>query len=165
MNPLTDSQRDIAGSAPALALAAALSARYRRRYRQCGDCIDSAALLGLCEAAARFDPARGVLFTTFARPRVEGCIMDAVGKWLDSRRQRLRPLDAPADSRAPDHPRDRFEYLIRSLPADLRVLMRQRFLLDMTAAEVAAETGASESTVHARFVRCTRSLRARVANS
>jgi RNA polymerase sigma factor (sigma-70 family) len=34
--------------------------------------------IGLLEAAARFDPGRGVQFSTFAYPRIRGAILDAV---------------------------------------------------------------------------------------
>lgn len=38
--------------------------------------LHSAATLGLVEAANKFDPARGVEFTTFASPRVRGAVLD-----------------------------------------------------------------------------------------
>ncbi|MGD0584618.1 MAG: sigma factor, partial [Oryzomonas sp.] len=38
--------------------------------------LTSAAVIGLINAADRFDPARGVLFKTFAEQHVRGAIMD-----------------------------------------------------------------------------------------
>ena len=38
--------------------------------------LHSAATLGLVEAANKFDPTRGVEFTTFASPRVRGAVLD-----------------------------------------------------------------------------------------
>ncbi len=42
------------------------------------DDIRSAALMGLMDAANRFDPARGVLFKTFAERRIRGAVFDEV---------------------------------------------------------------------------------------
>ncbi|MBW6508760.1 MAG: FliA/WhiG family RNA polymerase sigma factor [Desulfuromonadales bacterium] len=42
------------------------------------DDIRSAALLGLMDAANRFDPRRGVLFKTFAERRIRGAVFDEV---------------------------------------------------------------------------------------
>ena len=40
--------------------------------------IRSAALMGLLDAANRFDPRRGVLFKTFAERRIRGAVFDEV---------------------------------------------------------------------------------------
>lgn len=42
------------------------------------DEIRSAAMLGLVDAAERFDPGRGILFKTFAERRIRGAILDEV---------------------------------------------------------------------------------------
>jgi RNA polymerase sigma factor for flagellar operon FliA len=42
------------------------------------DDLRSAAMLGLMDAASRFDPRRGVLFKTFAEQRIRGAIFDEV---------------------------------------------------------------------------------------
>lgn len=42
------------------------------------DDIRSAALMGLLDAASRFDPRRGVLFKTFAERRIRGAVFDDV---------------------------------------------------------------------------------------
>lgn len=42
------------------------------------DDLQSAALIGLMDAASRFDPRRGVLFKTFAEQRIRGAIYDEV---------------------------------------------------------------------------------------
>lgn len=44
------------------------------------DEMKSAAFYGLMEAADRFDPARGVMFKTYAETRIRGAIMDEVRK-------------------------------------------------------------------------------------
>lgn len=42
------------------------------------DDLASAGMMGLVDAANRFDPGKGVLFKTFAEPRIRGAIMDEV---------------------------------------------------------------------------------------
>lgn len=52
--------------------------------------------LGLMEAAQRFDPSRGTLFTTFARRRVRGSMLDGLRKadWLPrNMRQEVKGSD------------------------------------------------------------------------
>lgn len=44
------------------------------------DDVTSAAMMGLLDAANRFDPARGILFKTFAEHRIRGAIFDEVRK-------------------------------------------------------------------------------------
>ncbi len=46
----------------------------------------SAGCLGLCEAALRFDPDRGIKFATFAYYRVSGAILDAIRSQLGGTR-------------------------------------------------------------------------------
>lgn len=53
------------------------------------DDICSAATLGLIDAAQRFDPAKGVLFKTFAEQRMRGAIIDEARK-MDSFSRTLR---------------------------------------------------------------------------
>ncbi|MFP4650534.1 MAG: FliA/WhiG family RNA polymerase sigma factor, partial [Desulfobacterales bacterium] len=44
------------------------------------DELKSAAMHGLMEAATRFDPSRGVMFKTFAEPRIRGAVRDELRK-------------------------------------------------------------------------------------
>lgn len=44
------------------------------------DDMTSAAMMGLIDAAGRFDPAKGILFKTFAEHRIRGAILDEVRK-------------------------------------------------------------------------------------
>ncbi len=53
-----------------------LAAPWQRRFRPLADDLAGSALLALCEAAATFDPARGVKFPTFAALRINGEIRD-----------------------------------------------------------------------------------------
>jgi RNA polymerase sigma factor for flagellar operon FliA len=71
----------------------ALAGEIRRKYpRLDKDDIQGAAELGLVEAANSFDPARGVLFKTFAFYRIRGAIYDSLRKmgWFAADRARVR---------------------------------------------------------------------------
>ncbi len=70
--------------------AAAVAAHVARRVPQGAALVGRAdlvqeALAGLCQAADGFDPGRGVLFWTYAAPRVRGAVVDAL--------RRADPLD------------------------------------------------------------------------
>ncbi len=70
-------------------IARRMARRLPRHVRR--DELESAALLGLTEAAARFDPLRGTPFVAFAIPRIRGAILDQLRQDdLLSRRARSR---------------------------------------------------------------------------
>jgi hypothetical protein len=82
MEALTDEQRELAAAPESLALARRVAREYKRhlngvRTLPLAD-LYSAALLGLVDAARRFDPGRGARFTTFARRRVAGAVVEYV---------------------------------------------------------------------------------------
>jgi RNA polymerase sigma factor for flagellar operon FliA len=61
------------------------------------DELVGAAVVGLIEAVQRFEPARGVEFTTFAKHRIRGAVLDALraADWVPrSVRRRAETLDA-----------------------------------------------------------------------
>ena len=89
---LTDEQRALAEKYQQFARH--LVAPWKERFPSLADDLTSSALLGLCQAAGSFDPARGVKFGTFAALRINGELRDEL------RRQapkgfRTRPDDAP----------------------------------------------------------------------
>ena len=89
---LTEDQRSLAAAYVPFAMR--LAAPWQQRFRPLADDLGGSALLALCEAAATFDPARGVKFPTFAALRINGELRDEL------RRQapkgfRTRPDDAP----------------------------------------------------------------------
>jgi RNA polymerase sigma factor (sigma-70 family) len=87
--PLTAEQQQLVNDN--LALARHVARPFRLRWRQQADDITSAAVLGLCEAAASFDPSRGLKFVTFAHRRIRGAVID-----------HLRSLVPPPFARTPD---------------------------------------------------------------
>ena len=72
--PLNDDQRGL--TMRYLPLAQALAVRMARSRPSARDEFESAAFLALVEAAQAFDPSRSVNFTTFARYRIRGALMD-----------------------------------------------------------------------------------------
>lgn len=73
-----------------LDLARAIAARMSSRYRTLisDDDIETLATIGLCEAAARFDPFRQQTFAAFATHRIRGAIIDGVRRLTAQTRRR-----------------------------------------------------------------------------
>ena len=68
--------------------------------------LEGWALLGLSEAASRFDPARGVPFGAYAKRRIVGAVLNGIGKMHqapESARQKARRLARSQDA-LPDWP-------------------------------------------------------------
>lgn len=75
MNRLTDEERDLAAAHYDFARKIANRMQAGKPPGVAAE-IESAALLGLCAAAAKFDPARGVTFRTYAGHVVRGAVLD-----------------------------------------------------------------------------------------
>jgi hypothetical protein len=73
---LDDDQRGIV--VQYLPLAFSMAAKNASRFPRHREDIFASALLGLCQAAATFDPTRGINFAVHARRRVVGAILDAI---------------------------------------------------------------------------------------
>lgn len=73
--PLSDAQRDLATRY--MPLAGAMARRLSAAFPAAGDDFRAAASLALVEAAQAFDESRGVDFSTFARHRIRGALIDA----------------------------------------------------------------------------------------
>ena len=89
-------------------------------------------MIGLVEAANKFDPKRGIEFTTFAYPRINGAIYDGLSKlsWMSrSRYRRLMKVKAKAESEGDDD---------GAMAADAK--MKGVSLLDSEVAEAIAES-------------------------
>ena len=68
----------------ATAIARSVHRRLRTWPVDCDDFIQNAAI-GLVEAMARFDPARGIAFQAYARPRVRGAVFNGLRAILADR--------------------------------------------------------------------------------
>jgi RNA polymerase sigma factor (sigma-70 family) len=125
---LTDEQRTLAGSLPALKLAR-VRARVRSRAHP-SSYLEylCAAYLGLVDAAGRYDPARGS-FLAFASRRVDGAILDY------QRRTRL------VGSR--NHPMERRRVNLRQIPEPSQVDPPEARRLSLWCDTAAARAGLS----------------------
>lgn len=88
----------------------------------------SSGFIGLSQAIDRFEPARGLSFTTFACPRIRGAVLDEV--------RRQSPLSRPANDR-------------RRRMAQARRDIASRELCRPEAHDIAAELGVSLDEYHA----------------
>ena len=82
----------------------------RLPVRQDLDDLVGYGMIGLVEAAKKYQPKRGIEFTTFAYPRINGAIYDGVSKlsWMSrSRYKRLMKLKAQAEEEGDTETSDR----------------------------------------------------------
>ena len=98
--PLVASQRDrIAAGLPFVESLARRVASSMPHSIELGDLVQDG-MLGLIDAAFRFDEDRGIKFETFAERRVRGAMIDALRKdaWPRGVRRQRRDLDAARES-------------------------------------------------------------------
>ena len=116
--------------------------------------LQSAAYMGLVEAATRFDAQRGISFTTFAYPRIAGAIID----YLRELGLLLTSLDAPCEDEgctlgemvaAPDERSadEAFEAMTTGLDERAQDVLRAYYLDDIPMKAVGARYGVTESRV------------------
>jgi RNA polymerase sigma factor (sigma-70 family) len=125
------------------------------------DEVESAALLGLTLAAARFDPSLGK-FSAYAWPTIRGTITRALRRVTHSGQNRefnnsfdgddaeeklVDTSASAADLEASIDARARVTALKRRLPMLSRRIIEMRFHQDMTLAEIARRTGRSEGRI------------------
>ena len=129
------------------------------------DAVESDALLGLILAARAFDPLRGVIFTTYAKRRIRGAILDGLRERQGrGQRQHMRfvslstPMgdevtlgDVLADRGLPvDSALEQTEEIARLLRPARRVarrLVREHFIEGYSQEEIARRHGLSPSRV------------------
>ena len=96
--PVTQNRRIVAGLPFVEALARRMAASMPNSI-DIGDLMQDG-VLGLIDAAHRFDEARGIKFETFAERRVRGAMIDALRRdaWPRGVRRQRRELDAARES-------------------------------------------------------------------
>lgn len=116
--------------------------------------LQSAAYMGLVEAANRFNAEKGVTFTTFAYPRIFGAIIDYLrecGMPLTSLDSSLEDdgctlaetVSAPETSRVEEV----FEAMTSNLDDKAQIVLRCYLMEDMPMKEVGRKLGVTESRV------------------
>jgi RNA polymerase sigma factor (sigma-70 family) len=135
---------------------------FSRRHPRWELDLESAALLGLCEAARRYSPEIGVKFRTYASHRVSGAIKRAI------RQCRLTEVMLPETGHSLDAPSspsgyhtdeiESFESRIRHAPERYRPLLRLLFVHDLTMAAAARDLGVSPALVSAWYAQALRHL-------
>jgi RNA polymerase sigma factor (sigma-70 family) len=167
--PMGERARALASDPAHIALAVRIARRMAAPCPRLAEEFESAALLGLAEAAAAFDPGAGASFATYAAIRIAGAIRDAARRERPSgyRRAeeirpgeaapRVRPLHAPAGPGGEDAPadllasaelpvgweaesQDGVRRLIRDLPGRHKAVM-QAFYLDASCGGITARVG------------------------
>lgn len=124
--------------------------------------LKSAAYLGLVEAASRFDPSRGIAFSTFAYRRIFGAIQDYLREqgWLkrgDSTKVlSLDLVDNDSDdfalkdtieAKPADDTEECFEVIASNLDEQAQSILRHYFIDEFSMKEVGEKFGISESRI------------------
>ncbi len=111
------------------------------------DDLVSAGFLGLIEAKQRFDPTRGVQFSTFAYYRVRGACIDSVRKmaYLPRRAHQARKLAEAADLVLEQAAEDWASTPSGKMDVDATVRAIDDVLAKVTASYVIASVGPDES--------------------
>jgi RNA polymerase sigma factor (sigma-70 family) len=160
--PLTAEQADLA--ARYLPLARSIAKPFRDVFYHHAADFDSAAGLAICEAAQAFDPSKGILFSTFARHRVRGAMLDvqrlalpfgyradhegAPGIWPlftrseNAGRVLIQSHPTPAEEAAS---RDAFERQMRKLPPKHAAACRRIYVHGERQGRAARAVGCSQS--------------------
>jgi RNA polymerase sigma factor (sigma-70 family) len=141
-NPIPTNERVVAGLPFVQALARRLAASMPHSI-DLGDLVQDG-VLGLIDAAQRFDDARGIKFETFAERRVRGAMIDALRReaWPRGVRRQRRELEAARET------------------------LRGELGQEPTLAELAAKVGsAARSSASARSNRPRRCRRATTSTS
>jgi len=146
----------------------------------------SAGLLGLVEAADRFDPTRGVPFDAFARRRVQGAVLDFLrAEDPLSRDDRKKRRSGQSDAAEPEFVsyddvceqlgggsagfdeesmlmRARVRAVVATLPAPDQQLLGLYYAEERTLREVGCELGVTESRICQRLSGILQRLRAQL---
>lgn len=126
--------------------------------------------VGLILAARRFDPRRGVKFTTYASWRIRGAMLDALASSADWQRWRTAPVPWPpgsVDERGAIHARVDFASRVADaldrLPAVEAALVRGAVMEGRSVSEVARRVGLSCAQAGRRLNQGLGRLRARLS--
>lgn len=120
--------------------------------------LKSAAYLGLSEAASRFDPDYGVVFSTFAYPRIFGAIQDHLRREGWGKRGESKTvlslngkdelgLGAVLESKTERNNEEFLEVVSKDLGEQAKEVLRNYFIDEYSMREVGDRFGVSESRI------------------
>lgn len=161
---LTPAQQDLASKY--MPLARTMSKPLKQLYPYWRDEYESAACLALVEAARSFDPTRNIRFSTFARLRIRGALIDvsqsmilpgfedqprppgtvALTPFMEEHGAVLVATQPPPVGDEVDDI-DAVEHWLRRLPSRQAAICRLYYVYGKTQTEIAATLGCSQSEV------------------
>jgi RNA polymerase sigma factor (sigma-70 family) len=143
--------------------ARSLAKPFKARLPRLRDEFDSAAALGLVEAALAFEPGRGAKFSTYARPRVVGRLRDA---WRSHAGQ---PTPLPLEVEPAYHEpspldlADALDHRLRPLPPRNRTVCRLIYRDGLTQVECGRVLGLGQHRINEIHRESLALLRARLS--
>jgi RNA polymerase sigma factor (sigma-70 family) len=108
--------------------------------------LQSAAYLGLVEAANRFDENRGIAFSTFAYPRIFGAVLDYLRQNCKFEKTTSETEMVQAKSKNVDE-NDLFEHIFKEFNKYDRDILRSYYIVGNSMKEIGQEYGLSESRI------------------
>lgn len=149
-------------------VAESLAARAMTKYRvpeSMRDELKSAAVLGLVEAASRFDPAKGTQFTTWAFRRIQGSIVDELrssGREILEEAEAVSELPSPEEQAAMAETARSLRRAVQRLPQRERDVLQGHYLEGRDLNEIASDMGCVKSSVARYKARALDRLRKRL---
>jgi RNA polymerase sigma factor for flagellar operon FliA len=142
----------------ALAIAKSVHRSLPRQLVELDDLVQ-AAMVGLIQAAERYDPETDFSFAALARSRVRGACLDAVRAAARCRHRRRAAAreavspDNPEDGAARSEAQSRVRAALVELPPRERAIVLRHWMAGVSLAAVAAELGVSKTRaaqIHSR---------------
>jgi RNA polymerase sigma factor for flagellar operon FliA len=167
-----------------------LAVKYKQKLPACVDVddLEQCGLMGLMEAAKKFDPARGVRFTTYAGRRILGAMVDGIrdmdwgpryahgkgGPTMVSMEAvvseggdgKITLLEA-IDARTPDPglelaQTDAYDHMVSCLPWRWREIVSNYYGGEYTSRELSESLGLTESRIFQILAECRKILRGKL---
>lgn len=107
--------------------------------------LQSAAYLGLVEAANRFDASRGIAFSTFAYPRIFGAILDYLRQNYKSEKTNVSDVDCVKAQKEDGN--DLFDHIFKDFNKYDQDILRSYFIAGSTMKEIGVQYGLTESRI------------------
>jgi len=113
------------------------------------DDLQSAAYLGLVEAANRFDETRGIAFSTFAYPRIFGSVLDFLRQNFKFDKSNLDGEDVNFEFEAPakEDESELFDHIFKDFDKYDQDILRSYFVIGTSMKEIGNRYGVSESRI------------------